>query len=84
LDHFWTTSKKFIDPVAPRHTAIVLDNAVKCNVAGANSEVVFEDKLEHVKNPAVGTKKVAYRNTIWIEYEDAIRVSENEEVTLMN
>jgi tRNA synthetases class I (E and Q), anti-codon binding domain len=70
--------KKFIDPVAPRHTAIVLDNAVKCNVTGINSEVVFEDKPKHLKRPAVGTKKAAYSNTIWIEHEDAIHVSENE------
>ena len=80
---FWTTNKKFIDPVAPRHTAIELENAVKCHVMGASSEVVFEEKPKHIKNPEVGVKKVAYSDTIWIEQGDALRFSEDEEITLM-
>lgn len=81
---FWATNKKFIDPVAPRYTAILLENAVKCSVAGANSEVVFMDKPKHGKNPEVGMKKVVCSDTIWIEHEDALRFAENEEVTLMS
>lgn len=80
---FWATNKKFIDPVAPRHTAIVLDNAVKCNVIGASSTVVLEDKPKHAKNAEVGMKKVVYSNLIWIDQEDALHLQKNEEVTLM-
>ncbi|KAF7506772.1 hypothetical protein GJ744_011384 [Endocarpon pusillum] len=81
---FWATNKKFIDPVAPRHTAISLENAVKCTVIGASPEVTWVDKPKHGKNPDVGMKKVAYSNTIWVEQDDALSFTENEEVTLMN
>ncbi len=80
----WTMNKKYIDPVAPRHTAIAMDRSVLCNVAGASGEVQFEDKPKHIKNPDVGTKMVAYSNKILIEQEDAQRFAEDEEVTLMS
>lgn len=81
---FWATNKKHIDPVAPRHTAIVSDRSVVCHVSGAKEEVYYEDKPKHSKNPDVGMKKVAYSNKIWLEQEDAQRFAQDEEITLMN
>jgi glutamyl-tRNA synthetase len=81
---FWATNKKHIDPVAPRHTAIASERPLLCNVIGADTEVRYEDKPKHIKNPEVGTKRVAFSNKIWIEQEDAIRFSQDEEITLMN
>jgi glutamyl-tRNA synthetase len=80
----WTMNKKYIDPVAPRHTAIASDRSVVCHVIGGPAEVQYEEKPKHIKNPAVGTKKVGYSNKIWIEQEDAQRFTEGEEITLMN
>ncbi|KAF6233930.1 hypothetical protein HO173_007760 [Letharia columbiana] len=81
---FWATNKKYIDPVAPRHTAIDKDHAVTANVRGARVAPYTEDKPKHGKNPALGTKKVAFSTTIIIEQSDAKSLKEDEEITLMS
>lgn len=81
---FWATNKKYIDPIAPRHTAITKDHAVKASVRGARAAPYTEDKPKHGKNPSLGTKKVAYGESILIDQEDAKTFTEDEEITLMN
>ena len=81
---FWATNKKYIDPVAPRHTAISKANVVTCTVKGARAAAYTEDKPKHGKNPSLGTKKVAYSQTIVLEQEDAQSFAQDEEITLMN
>ena len=81
---FWATNKKYIDPVAPRHTAIATNRSVVCSIAGTKAEAHYEDKPKHLKNPDVGMKRVAYSNRIWIEQEDAQTFAQDEEITLMN
>ncbi|KAH8159171.1 hypothetical protein CIB48_g9070 [Xylaria polymorpha] len=60
---FWAANKKEIDPVAPRHTAIL--------------------KKDSVKNPDVGTKKVAFSKEFLLDQEDARSFGDGEEITLM-
>lgn len=81
---FWATNKKYIDPVAPRHTAIDKEHAVTAHVKGARLAPYTEDKPKHGKNPELGTKKVAYSDTILIEQTDAQNLKPDEEITLMN
>ncbi|KAL2010590.1 hypothetical protein VTN00DRAFT_6397 [Thermoascus crustaceus] len=81
---FWATNKKYIDPVAPRHTAILKKDIVKATVKGAPAAAYTEDKPKHAKNPAVGVKKVAYSGSILLEQEDAKSFKQDEEITLMN
>ena len=81
---FWATNKKYIDPVAPRHTAISKDHAVTATVKGARLAPYTEDKPKHIKNLDLGTKKVAYSDTIVIEQSDAQTFQQDEEITLMN
>lgn len=81
---FWATNKKYIDPVAPRHTAINTAHAVTAIVKGARSSPWVEDKPKHGKNPEIGSKKVAYSNEILIEQADAQNFTLDEEITLMN
>ncbi|KAL8866208.1 MAG: hypothetical protein Q9174_006436, partial [Haloplaca sp. 1 TL-2023] len=81
---FWATNKKYIDPVAPRHTAIAKDHAVTATVKGARVAPFTEDKPKHGKNPELGTKKVAYSSEILIDQADAQAFAEDEEITLMN
>ncbi|KAL2001294.1 hypothetical protein VTN02DRAFT_1936 [Thermoascus thermophilus] len=81
---FWATNKKYIDPVAPRHTAILKKDIVKATVKGAPAEAYTEEKPKHAKNPAVGVKKVAYSGSILLEQEDAKSFKQDEEITLMN
>ncbi|KAI5918825.1 glutamyl-tRNA synthetase [Camillea tinctor] len=82
---FWATNKKEIDPVAPRHTAILKKDVAKVAVKGEGvpSAPRSEDKPLHPKNPAVGTKKVAFSNELILDQEDAKSFKDGEEITLM-
>lgn len=81
---FWATNKKYIDPVAPRHTAIAQAHAVTATVKGARLAPYTEMKPKHGKNPDIGMKKVAYSDEILIEQADAQNLAQDEEITLMN
>ena len=81
---FWATNKKYIDPIAPRHTVIFTHRAVRAVVAGAPEEPYTADKLRHGKNPQLGTKRVAYSTEIVLDQEDARSFKHGEEITLMN
>ncbi|MCJ1482755.1 hypothetical protein MMC06_002921 [Schaereria dolodes] len=81
---FWATNKKYIDPVAPRHTAINKAHAVPTTVKGARAAAYTEEKPKHGKNPSLGNKKVAYSQSILIEQDDAQSFAQDEEITLMN
>ncbi|KAJ6155429.1 Glutamyl-tRNA synthetase class Ib archaeal/eukaryotic cytosolic [Penicillium chermesinum] len=80
----WATNKKYIDPVAPRHTAIVTKNVVKANVLGGPETPYTEQRAKHAKNEAVGMKTVAFSSSIILEQEDAKLFKQDEEITLMN
>ncbi|KAI0376707.1 glutamyl-tRNA synthetase, partial [Hypomontagnella monticulosa] len=83
--NFWATNKKEIDPVAPRHTAILKKDHVKVAIMGdeAPAEPRTEDKPLHPKNADVGTKKVAFSKELIIDQEDAKSFKDGEEITLM-
>ena len=81
---FWSTNKKYIDPVAPRHTAIVKKDMVKATVTGGPAAPIVEEKQKHAKNPAVGLKKVVYSSSLLFEQEDAKSFKQDEEITVMN
>ncbi|KAL2825945.1 tRNA synthetases class I, catalytic domain-containing protein [Aspergillus cavernicola] len=81
---FWATNKKYIDPVAPRHTAILNKGSVKAVLKGGPAEPYTVDKPKHNKNPDVGTKKVTYSSTVLFDQEDAKTFKQDEEITLMN
>ena len=80
---FWALNKKYIDPVAPRYTAVAKANVVTATVKGARVAAYTEDKPKHVKNPDLGTKKVAFSQKILIDQEDAKTFAQDEEITLM-
>jgi len=83
-DKLWALNKKVIDPIAPRHVAIVKDGLVKCKVNGARAKPEVQDKPKHKKNPELGNKKVTFSNTVLLEQEDAASFELNEEFTLMD
>ncbi|KAI8632867.1 glutamyl-tRNA synthetase [Xylariaceae sp. FL1651] len=80
---FWATNRKYIDPTAPRHTAIIASGAVACTIRGQQGPVI-ESKPKHAKNPELGTKKVVYFATILLEQPDAKSFEQDEEITLIN
>lgn len=82
---FWALNKKCIDPVAPRHTAILQGDVVYGTVGGVdNADLVPLTKPKYVKNPDLGTKTVVLSKTIALEQADAATFSVGEEITLMN
>lgn len=80
----WAVNKKVIDPVAPRFTAIVKDNAVKVTLAGGPEKPVVEKRARHKKNPDVGEKDLLLASTVLIDQDDAATLKEGEEFTLMD
>ena len=81
-DKIWTFNKNVIDPIAPRHNALLENKVVLVNVAGA----VEESKVvaKHPKNSDVGTKTVWYGPRILIDLADAETIKEGEMVTFMD
>ncbi|KAJ5831963.1 hypothetical protein N7474_000274 [Penicillium riverlandense] len=82
-DLIWNTNKKYIDPVSPRHTAIITKGMVKATITGAPAAYT-EEKPKHAKNAAVGMKTVAFSGSIVLEQEDAKLFKQDEEITLMS
>ena len=81
--NFWASNKNFIDPVAPRHTAVETKDAVKAFITNGPAVPYTEDKPKHPKNASVGNKKVAFSNHIVLDQEDVKLMKVDEEITLM-
>lgn len=82
--NFWASNKKIIDPIAPRHTSVDVKDKVTATVINGPEKPYTEDKPKHAKNPAVGTKKVAYSKNLILDQEDVKLFKQDEEITLMN
>ncbi|KAI8150381.1 tRNA synthetases class I, catalytic domain-containing protein [Fennellomyces sp. T-0311] len=83
-DKLWALNRKVIDPIAPRHTAVIKDKMVQCKVQGAPATPEVKDTLKHKKNPDIGTKKTTYSSKIVLDQEDAKSLEVGEEITLMD
>jgi len=82
---FWAVNKKVIDPISPRHTALVSKDIVKVQLTGegAPADARKEEKPLHPKNKDVGLRQVTFASEILLEQEDAQLMKVDEEVTLM-
>lgn len=82
---FWASNKKEIDPVAPRHTALLQKDIVNTELTGAEAptSVVIEKRPKHPKNPEVGEKDVVFSSKILMDQADAKSFKVDEEITLM-
>uniref|UniRef100_A0A1Q3F221 Bifunctional glutamate/proline--tRNA ligase n=1 Tax=Culex tarsalis TaxID=7177 RepID=A0A1Q3F221_CULTA len=81
-DKIWAFNKKVIDPIAPRYTALELDNRVVVNVAGAKLEAV--QVPVHPKNADIGMKTVWLGPRVLIDQADAAELKEGENATFIN
>ncbi|KAK3308523.1 tRNA synthetases class I, catalytic domain-containing protein [Chaetomium strumarium] len=82
---FWASNKKEIDPIAPRHTAILQKDVVKVTITGAEApaQPYSTDKPKHPKNKEIGTKKVVFASELLLDQTDAKSFRDGEEITLM-
>ncbi|PFH54261.1 hypothetical protein AMATHDRAFT_186121 [Amanita thiersii Skay4041] len=83
-DSIWTLNKKIIDPIAPRHWAIVKNKSVPVTLKGGPTGLEVKKVPKHKKNPDIGDKETVYTSTILIEQEDALSFEDQEEITLMD
>uniref|UniRef100_A0A803M8X1 Glutamyl-tRNA synthetase n=1 Tax=Chenopodium quinoa TaxID=63459 RepID=A0A803M8X1_CHEQI len=83
-DKLWTINKKIIDPVCPRHTAVLEEHRVLITLANGPAEPFVRVMPRHKKFKEAGEKCTLYTKNIWIDYADALSISANDEVTLMD
>ena len=55
-DKLWSTNKRIIDPVCPRHVAVKSEGRVKLRLNNAPAEPEVVSVPKHKKNPDVGLK----------------------------
>ncbi|KAI9199226.1 tRNA synthetases class I, catalytic domain-containing protein [Polychytrium aggregatum] len=83
-DKIWSTNKKAIDPVAPRHTALDRLRIAKCQIIDKRFDPHAKELPKHKKNPDVGVKQTVFSPEIYLEWDDAKDLEVGEEVTLMD
>lgn len=83
-DKLWTINKKIIDPVCPRHTAVIEERRVLLTLADAPDKPFVRIIPRHKKCDAAGQKATTFTKRIWIDQADAAAISADEEITLMD
>ncbi|KAH0459412.1 hypothetical protein IEQ34_012226 [Dendrobium chrysotoxum] len=83
-DKLWTINKKIIDPICPRHTAVLEEGRVIFTLANGPEKPFVRVLPRHKKFEGAGNKATTYTNRIWLDYTDASTMLEGEEVTLMD
>ncbi|TXG71094.1 hypothetical protein EZV62_006029 [Acer yangbiense] len=81
-DKLWTINKKIIDPVCPRHTAVIEERRVLLTLTNGPDEPFVRIMPRHKKYEGAGEKETTFTKRIWLDHEDAKSVSVDEEVTL--
>ncbi|KAF5201289.1 Glutamine--trna ligase [Thalictrum thalictroides] len=83
-DKLWTINKKIIDPVCPRHTAVIVEKRVLLTLIDGPEEPFVRIIPRHKKFEGAGSKATTFTKSIWLDNADALSVSVNEEITLMD
>jgi len=83
-DKLWTINKKIIDPVCPRHTAVIEERRVLLTLTNGPEEPFTRIVPRHKKYEGAGEKCTTFTKRIWIEHADAESISVDEEITLMD
>ncbi|XAR49213.1 Glutamate--tRNA ligase [Bertholletia excelsa] len=83
-DKLWTINKKIIDPVCPRHTAVIEEGRVLLTLTDGPEKPFVRIIPRHKKYEGAGLKATTYTKRIWLDGADAESISAGEEVTLMD
>ncbi|KAL1212741.1 Glutamate--tRNA ligase, cytoplasmic [Cardamine amara subsp. amara] len=83
-DKLWSINKRIIDPVCPRHTAVVAERRVLLTLTDGPDVPFVRIIPKHKKFEGAGEKATTFTKSIWIEEADASAISVDEEVTLMD
>lgn len=82
-DKLYSINKKYLDPVAPRFSAIMKDSAELVTITNLPDEVVTKLVPLHPKNDDIGNKICLFSNKIYVERDDIASLAVNEKITLM-
>ncbi|POO04137.1 Glutamyl-tRNA synthetase, archaeal/eukaryotic cytosolic [Trema orientale] len=83
-DKLWTINKKIIDPVCPRHTAVIEERRVLLTLTNGPEKPFVRIIPRHKKYEGAGEKATTFTRRIWLDYADAGLIAADEEVTLMD
>lgn len=83
-DKLWTINKKIIDPICPRHTAVISEGKVLLDLTNGPETPFTRVILRHKKFEGAGKKATVFTKRVWLDHADATAVSQGEEVTLMD
>ena len=83
-DKLWALNKQYIDPIAPRYTAIVKSTAAKVILENVPDQVEAKSVPLHPKNESVGSKAMIFGKYSWIEKDDADTINEGDKIALRN
>ncbi|KAI9503480.1 tRNA synthetases class I, catalytic domain-containing protein [Coemansia spiralis] len=83
-DKIWSANKKVIDPIAPRHTALLKKELVPVTLSNGPKESYVKDTLRHKKHPEMGTKQTVFSSQLFVDQVDAAGFAVGEEITLMD
>ncbi|KAL6221937.1 hypothetical protein ACLB2K_005329 [Fragaria x ananassa] len=83
-DKLWTINKKIIDPVCPRHTAVIEERRVLLTLSNGPEKPFVRMIPRHKKYEGAGEKATTFTRSIWLDHADAELISVDEEVTLMD
>jgi len=82
-DKIWAMNQKVIDPIAPRYTAIDKVKRVPFLLKDVDKKGIVKKVDIHPKFPKLGAKEVKCSPQIWLELNDAVLITDGEEVTLV-
>lgn len=83
-DKLWSINKRIIDPVCPRHTAVIEERRVLLHLIDGPEMPFVRIIPRHKKYEGAGEKATTYTKKIWLEHVDAECISVDEEITLMD
>ncbi|KAE8671874.1 Phytochrome A [Hibiscus syriacus] len=83
-DKLWTINKKIIDPICPRHTAVIEERRLLLTLTNGPDKPFVRIIPRHKKYEGAGEKATTFTKRIWLDYADAECISVDEEVTLMD
>lgn len=82
-DKLWSTNKRFIDPVAPRFTALSKDAMIPFDLSNGPASDELKTVPLHPKNADVGVKTINFTRRIFLDLADVSAMKEGEEITVM-
>ncbi|PIA59232.1 hypothetical protein AQUCO_00400248v1 [Aquilegia coerulea] len=77
-DKLWTINKKIIDPVCPRHTAVLAEKRVLLTLIDGPDQAFVRIIPRHKKFEGAGSKATTFTKNIWLDNSDALSISDGD------